>query len=164
MPERPQRIRRGRDADRAVGTGPNDQQFGPSEEEGREGAEAFTDEDVDPAAPGKRRGQLRIGECAAQSDHGADHPRCEEQGNVVDLARDRGRGAEDAAADGRARSAPQRRSTGRGGAGDVRPIGLQVESLDGLESTEYRVPSTRVPRVPRRDQELPKGETRAPRP
>ncbi len=100
--ESAQGVGRGGDPDGAEGARADHPQLRPHEEEGGEGTERLTHEDVHAARARERRGQLRVGERPAQHHGAAHHPGKEEERDVVHALRDAGRRAEDAAADGRA--------------------------------------------------------------
>ena len=100
--ERTQGVGRGRDADRAVGAGPDDPQLGPREQECRQPPERLAYEHIHAARARKRGGQLRVGERTAKHDDTTHDPGEQKQRHVVDTLRDAGRRTEDAAADRRA--------------------------------------------------------------
>ena len=98
----PQGVCRRRDGDRPVGAGADDQQLPPPEQERGERAERLANEHIDAARAREHRGELGIGERAAQRHRAPQHPAQQEQWHVVHALGDRGGGAEDAAADRRA--------------------------------------------------------------
>ena len=88
-------------SDGAEGGCPDDGELGPAEQERRKRAEAFEDVGEHAARPRHRRCQLGVGEGAEQRDQPADDPGEQHWSRLVQLLRDAGRHAEDAAPDRR---------------------------------------------------------------